>query len=94
MIVQRMTISIKPGRMDEVLTLLKEDRKRSGFQSRLYQIDIGTFGQIAIELEFEDMAAREKFWTEWGAVPERPAFMEKWLEYTKSGGTEIWTLVE
>lgn len=94
MIVQRMTIKVKPGHMEDVLALLKEDRKQMGRNHRLYEIDLGTFNQVAIELEFEDMAAREKLWTEWGARPETAAFMEKWLEWTKGGTNEIWNLVE
>lgn len=94
MLVQRMTVNVEKGRMEDILALLKENRKRSGFDYRLYEIDIGTFDQIALEFEFEDMATREKSWAEWSARPETTAFMEKWLEWTKGGTNEIWQLVE
>lgn len=95
MIVQRMTINVRQGRMQDVLTFLKEDRKRGGYKYRLYESNFGTYNQIAFEFEFEDMAAQEKFWAEWGALPETPAFFERWHELTKSDGTnEIWRLVE
>ena len=94
MFVQRMTITVKPGHMEKILGLLKENREKTGVDSRLYQIDIGTYNQIAIELEFETMADYEKGWAEWNARPDTPAFMEKWLEWTKGGTNEIWQLVK
>ena len=95
MIVNRMTVTAKQGRMEELIELLKEGRKQGGYDFRLYQSSLGTYDQIAYEFEFEDMAAFEKFWAEWNALPETPAFLEKWNYMTKAGGTnEIWWLIE
>ena len=95
MIVQRLTVNVKKGCMDDVLALLKADRKRTGIDYRIYAINIGTYDQISLEIESENLADYEKGWAEWGSTPEAAAFMEKWLELTKTGGTnEIWTLVE
>ena len=95
MIVQRMNINVKQSRTQELLEFLKEDRKKGGYNYRLYQSNLGTFDQISIEMEFEDLAAHQKFWTDWNALSETPAFFEKWNKFTKSGGTnEIWWLVE
>mgnify|MGYP003574820365 CR=1 FL=1 len=95
MIVQRMNVNAKKGRILELIEFLKEDRKRGGYNYRLYQSNLGTFEQVSIELEFDDLAAHEKFWAEWNALPETPAFFKKWDELTKSGGTnEIWSLIE
>ena len=95
MIVQRMNVNVKQGRMQELLDFLKKDRKKGGYNYRLYQSNLGTFDQISIEMEFENLAAHEKFWNDWNALSETPAFFEKWNELTKPGGTnEIWWLVE
>ena len=95
MIVNRLTVTVKQGRMQEVVELLNEGRKQVGFKVRLYQSDLGNRNQIAYELEFEDYAAYDKFWKEWFALPETPAFLEKWNDITEAGGTnEIWWLVE
>ena len=95
MIVQRMNINVKNGRMPELLEFLKEDRKRGGYNYRLYQSNLGTFDQISIEFEFDDLAAHEKFWANWNALSGTPDFFKKWNNLTKSGGTnELWWLVE
>ena len=59
MIVNRTTVTVKQGRMQELVELLNEGRKQIGYKVRLYQSDLGTRNQLAYELEFEDMAAYE-----------------------------------
>jgi hypothetical protein len=95
MIVNRYTITVKQGRMGEAVELLKEMRKQGGFNVRLYQSHLGIRDQIAYEFEFEDYAAYDKFFTEWYALPDTPAFLEKWNDMTIAGGTnELWWLIE
>ena len=95
MIVNRVSVTVKQGRMEELVELLKEGRKQGGYNARLYQSHLGNRDQIAYEFEFEDYAAYDKFWTEWYALPDTPAFLEKWNEITKAGGTnELWWLIE
>ena len=95
MIVQRMTVNVKKGCMQELLEFLKEIRKKRGYNYRLYQSNLGTFDQIALEMELDDLAAFDKFWTEYFALPETPASDKKWNELTEPGGTnEIWNLIE
>ena len=96
MIVNRLTITVKQGRMQEFVELLKERRKQGEYNNvRLYQSHLGTRDQIAYEIEFEDYAAYDKFFTEWYALPDTPAFLEKWNVMTKAGGTnELWWLIE
>ena len=94
MYINRMTINVKPGHMEDVLALLKENREQTGSNQRIYEIYIGKYDQISLEIEAEDMAGYEKGWAEWSARPETPAFREKWLEYTDGGFEEIWRLVE
>ena len=95
MIVNRLTVSVKQGRMQELVELLKERRKQEGYNVRLYQSHLGTRDQIAYEIEFEDYAAYDKFFAEWYALPDTPAFLEKWNDMTQAGGTnELWWLIE
>ena len=95
MIVNRLTVTVKQGRMEEFAELLKERRKQGGYNVRLYQSHLGTRDQIAYEFEFEDYAAYDKFFTEWYALPDTPAILEKSNDMTNAGGTnELWWLIE
>jgi hypothetical protein len=101
MIVNRRTFNVKHGREQEAAALaLKEiaaEKERGGFSgsARVYTSRIGTFNQMAVEWEYEDLAAYQKGGAEWSARPTTAAFMQKWLELTKEGGTnEIWALAE
>ena len=95
MIVNRLRVTVKQGRMEELVELIKEWRKQGGYNVRLYQSHLGTRDQIAYEFEFEDYAAYDKFWTEWYALPDTPAYLEKSNDMTNAGGTnELWWLIE
>ena len=60
---------------------------------RIYTSNIGQFNVLAVELEYEDLAAYEKQGAVWRARPTTAGFMEKWLKLRKSGGSnEIWNL--
>jgi len=101
MIVNRRTFNVRPGRMQEAVALvLKEvaaERERGGMSGpvRVYTSSIGTFDQMAVEWEYENLAVYEKGWAEWWARPTNAAFMQKWFELTKGGGSnEVWDLAE
>lgn len=101
MLVDRRVFMVKGGKMDEVLELLKAEQARvrqaynySG-ATRNYASYVGTFGQLVLESEWNDLAEWEAFWSEWGASPEGIAFQEEWGPLLESGGrVELWTLVE
>lgn len=101
MIVNRRTFNVKQGRMEELVALVlgeiaavSEDGSYTG-ATRVYTSNIGTFNQMAVEWEYEDLAAYERGWAEWQARPTTAAFMQKFIDLTKGGGTnEIWTLAE
>jgi len=101
MIVNRRTFNVKQGRGEELVALvlgeIAAETERGGYTgaTRVYTSSIGTFDQVAVEWEYEDLAEYEKGWAEWAAKPTTAAFMQKFLELTKEGGTnEIWTLAE
>jgi hypothetical protein len=101
MIVNRRTFNVKPGHEQETVALVLEeiaaDRERGDYTgpTRVYTSNLGTFNQVAVEWEYEDLAEYQKAWAEWWARPMTAAFMQEWLELTNGGGTnEIWTLAE
>ncbi len=101
MIVNRRTFNVKVGCMEEAVALvlgeIAADSERGGYTGRIrvYTSSIGTFDQMAVEWEYQDLAEYENRWAEWGAQQTTPALMQKFLELTKEGGTnEIWTLEE
>jgi len=46
---------------------------------------IGVGNVVYQELEFEDLAERQAFWTTFFARQEMPRWMKKWAELTESG---------
>ena len=98
MIVDRRTYNIKLGHMQEAIELLKFEINAVIEQgiSLPYRIHISRFGrfdQLATEYEFENLAAQEKFWTEW--QPKNPEFIDKWFGLMQGEiQLEIWDLVE
>jgi hypothetical protein len=96
MIVNRRTFIAKRGCLDAAAKMVVEELSKNDppIPYRVYTANIAPFDSIAVEWEFEDLAAYEKAWTNWFARPETPEFMEKWNELTESGGkNEIWDLV-
>ena len=97
MIVERMTFVAKPGRMDEMVELLKE---AWGFWDqpptyRIYRPITGPGGVLHQDIEFEDFAAREEFWADGTSKPGWPELIKKWRELIDTGGTtEFLRLVE
>lgn len=101
MIVNRRTFNVKVGCMEEAVALvlgeIAADSERGGYTGRIrvYTSSIGTFDQMAVEWEYQDLAEYEEMWAEWAALPTTAAFMQKWIELVKEGGTnEIWDLAE
>ncbi len=95
MIVHRLCYMVKPGRINEVVQMIFEAGKASGFSgtSRVYTPVYGPFYKVCLELEFADQGECGKFWDEWWKLPTTPAHMKKWNELVESGGTsEIWVL--
>jgi hypothetical protein len=87
--------------MKEAVDMLAKEsaaeKERGGYAGpvRIYTSNIGQFSQLAFEMEYEDLAAFEKMWTQWGARPTSADWMKKWLELHIPGGSnEIWNLVE
>jgi hypothetical protein len=94
MIVERWTIQIKPGRVDEAVALLVSERDAL---QHPYTIRISTimFGGKADRVDwrcaFESFAQHEQFWSDWEASPRSKLFFEKWLPLIDPGSEhDIW----
>ena len=83
MIVQRIIVHYKPGKVQEAIALLQAEAKRATstglfkehnrFLKPQNEADV-TLG----EYEFESIAAMEKEWSQWEAQPEAKAFSLKY----------------
>ena len=96
MIVQRMVIRSKPGRVDDVVELLEGERARDdAVPMRIFTCNIGPSNvAVACELTFENMSDYEKSWVDWAALPTTPQYMEKWFQCVDDWSDEIWNVVE
>jgi hypothetical protein len=98
MLVNRRTLVIKFGRMDDTKALAQEyvRAKPAGMTRpvRCYVTELGAWNQFALEAEYESLAEYERLVAEWDAnLP--PEFWKKLNEVrTPGGGNEIWTLLE
>lgn len=91
-VVNRRTFIAKRGHLDEVVAMLKGEGGDDP-ASRVYRSHYGPFDAVALEVEFESVAAMEQGWAEWYASPGGEQFMQRWLEITESGGSnEVWIL--
>lgn len=95
MIVNRRIFISKQGQEEKVVEVLKSGLAFLPYQPayRLYISDIGPFNQIALEIEFKDLAEYERFWT--GATENSTEdWWKAWFSATDTGGhNEIWKLM-
>jgi hypothetical protein len=98
MIVQRSTWKVKVGCYDKFVELVRAEATKNrdpSYKTRIYTGNIGPFDAVAVDFEFEDLAALEKFWTEWSTKPETAEFWKKWNELVEAGGgNEVWNVEE
>jgi len=98
MIVDRRTYNIEYGRYPEAIELLKGEVaafKDTGYAHayRIYVSRIGLFSQVALEIEFENLAEQESFWAGWR--PTSPEFVKNWFGLQRGElRIEAWDLVE
>ena len=95
MIVERMTVKVKKGCMQEAVALCKSFDESAGITCRTYTSRIGPDDTLVRDHEFESLAEMERFWKEWSAKPDSVGLREKGRAVTERGGTtEIWDLVD
>ena len=97
MIVDRRTYNIKLGQAAKAVELLTAElvaAKEAGhsYGYRVYVCQIGQWGQVAVEFEFENLAQQETFWSGWGA--KNPDFIKDWFGLNQGEiQIAIWDLV-
>ncbi len=93
MIVNRRTFILRQGRRQSAIEAIKATYARdpSTVKLRWYTSDIGPFDQLVMEMEFQDLAEYNKYWT---AFDPGEDFWKGWFDLTATGGTnEIWEVV-
>jgi hypothetical protein len=80
MIVQRITVQYKPGKLNEGIALVKEEIVNSNFShpARIYTPHFDANDVGIGEYEFESVAEMEQFWTDWEIRPETAVFHQKY----------------
>jgi hypothetical protein len=94
MIVQRITMRVKAERMEEWVAVLKTNHDKWDHPefSRIY-VSHSDPELVVQDLEFEDLAAKGKFWEEWAKRPEYTAIVKAYHELeVEAPGDEYWTL--
>ncbi len=77
MIIDRRVFYIKAGHLEEAVQLGLAESKRIGHPHvRFYTARTGRFDTLALEHDFESLAAYEIFWNAWSASPEGQAILE------------------
>ena len=95
MIVERFTIPIKPGKMDEALSMVKDDQIFASFAKRRRILSplISPRDVVVVDLDFEDMAEHDQLWAEIFAKEAWTAWQAKWDEIRAGqSSNHIWTL--
>jgi hypothetical protein len=91
MFLDRWTMPIKPGGMEEVTRLWKAEIERAPLPLRLYTAFYGPIDVLLGDTAAESQEATEKMWADWLARPEAPKFFEQWNRLIAGGGrAELW----
>ena len=96
MIVQRNTVRLQLGKLQEANALVKAELERVRFPNaaRVYAPKFGVADMHIGEYEFANLAELEQFWTNWNAQPEAQAFLQKYSELIQPGMvSEVFDLV-
>ena len=94
MIVVRRVSKVERENEDALFELFQEFIKTTGVVARAYNCMIGNVPQIAIEMEFENLAAYEQHSIEFRKLPEAPALLKRFLELSGESVLDIWELAE
>ena len=84
MIVQRITYTLKPGRMPQALAMVSAEIERVSppHAVRVYSPGTGSWDEITLELEFESVAESDEFWEQYRANPGTSEYLAKFSELT------------
>ena len=97
MIVEKRTYRVKYANQDAVVEMIKEGHAvlDHPLTFRIYLPDLAPWGVVVHEIEFKDLAERQKFWEAWFASEKGRAFVQRWFELVEDGGKgETWHLAD
>lgn len=90
-IVNRRTVLVRFGKMQELLQLLLAQREIGKTPFEIATALYGPVDTLAMDFTFESIAAHDQAWAEWSASEQAGPFLEKWFELIEVGLTnEIW----
>lgn len=93
MIVNRLYAKVNRGKVAEVVAFLKSfSEKHVDTPIRIYSPYVGQNDTICIEMEYEDLAAYEKFSNEIFDSPQVLEDWKPWFEMTREAHNEIWEI--
>ena len=93
MIVNRRTFHLKRGHQQKVVDFIKAFyiSNPDPHVLRWYVSDIGQLDQLVVEIEYQDLADYNRYWSVFDPGED---FWNKWFDLTELGSTnEIWELV-
>lgn len=93
MIINRRVFTLKHGKDLEAVEILKSggSHMESIPAIRICTSSLGQAGRVVLELEFEDLAHYERWWTAWSAAPRTAEVLERWRACVEPGwDNEIW----
>ena len=95
MITNRRTFVAHHGQSEAAIDLLRSEARTIDWPHglRFYSDSITTFNTVVMEADYDNLAQYEAMWNEWFSRPTTPAFFEKWIQLTQTGGkNEIFEL--
>lgn len=98
MYIERTVLAIKPGTDEELFGLVKhylQDEENAFKLKRVMSPTVAPPYHMALEWEWESLAAMEKGWSEWREDPDTAEFYSKWLALINGGvSNEVWEVME
>ena len=90
-IVNRQTVLVKVGHMQKTIQLLLALRESGNTSFEIETAIYGPNDTLALDFNFESIAAHDQAWADFFSAPEAGPFYEKWFELVEVGVTnEIW----
>ena len=93
MIIDRIHFNVARGfgNVSKAAELMSTELKRMGLKGRVLTPKVAPYNTLAVELEYESLAERERIWDEYMGSQEWRSFFTEFNEVIEAGGThEIW----
>jgi hypothetical protein len=97
MILERVSVQVKPGHRAQVVEMLKAQRAKldDPSQMRILTASIGPWwNNVVYEMTDANHAANEPRRQEWSNRSETPEFLQKWEQVVEGWTSKVWYVVE